>query len=344
MEAVAVVVSSPAAARCRGPVAPPPPRRSHQRHAPLRVRRREVTTQTSQSSQTRLSSPSSSSPSPSPSRIAPSSPSSSRDTDDGEGRASHAVALALSLALVLVGGVETSVAAPQPASADAAAAAQNHVRDMYVAAGNYAFLEKEFNDLKYAGVKDVVPGLAGLGDAADTRVQAVKVSYDSDRISHEVLMRTYWKHADPVNTAAGGGGQFREIGTQYRGAVWVDGAGEKSQVETSVARMQASGIFGVGKVFTTPILDAPPVSFEPFPQEARRVLQLHPKSVEKEAKVRDAAFKDLWGYVQFCAQRVCGYVRFAPKCTGTCLDVFPEYRERNFGVPELVGDIKITSK
>jgi len=50
------------------------------------------------------------------------------------------------------------------------------------------------------------------------------------------------------------------------------------------------------------------------------------------------------GFVQFCADRVCGYVRFAPKCTGECLDVFPEYRERNSGVPELTGNIKITSK
>ena len=48
--------------------------------------------------------------------------------------------------------------------------------------------------------------------------------------------------------------------------------------------------------------------------------------------------------MQFCADRVCGYVRFAPKCTGECLDVFPEYRERNSGVPELTGNIKITSK
>lgn len=39
-----------------------------------------------------------------------------------------------------------------------------------------------------------------------------------------------------------------------------------------------------------------------------------------------------------------GCVRFAPKCTGECLDVFPEYRGRNFGVPELTGHVKITSK
>jgi len=39
---------------------------------------------------------------------------------------------------------------------------------------------------------------------------------------------------------------------------------------------------------------------------------------------------------------VCGYVRFAPKCVGQCEDVFPEYRETNFGQPELQGDVKIT--
>jgi hypothetical protein len=31
-----------------------------------------------------------------------------------------------------------------------------------------------------------------------------------------------------------------------------------------------------------------------FPEEARRVLQLNPKSVEKESKTREAVFKDLW--------------------------------------------------
>jgi len=40
--------------------------------------------------------------------------------------------------------------------------------------------------------------------------------------------------------------------------------------------------------------------------------------------------------------QVCGYVRFAPKCVGQCEDVFPEYRETNFGQPELQGDVKIT--
>ena len=143
---------------------------------------------------------------------------------------------------------------------------------------------------EYAGVKDVVPGVAALSSDDPDLVQTVKVTYDSDRISHEILMRTYWKHADPTKTD----GQFKEIGSQYRGAVWVMGDGERAEVEKNVARLQNSGIFGAGKTLATPVLDAPPAKFEPFPEEARKVLATNPKSVEKEAKVRDAAFKDLW--------------------------------------------------
>ena len=87
---------------------------------------------------------------------------------------------------------------------------------MTVAAGNAAFLEKEFTDLKYAGVKTVVPGLAATEPGSDP-VEAVRVTYDADKISHETLMRTYWQHADPVNA----NGSFKESGARFKGAVWV---------------------------------------------------------------------------------------------------------------------------
>ena len=59
-------------------------------------------------------------------------------------------------------------------------------------------------------MKDVVPGTAGLAGGSssssdDIPVQAVKVTYDADRISHEVLMRTYWKHAVGPGSGAGRG-------------------------------------------------------------------------------------------------------------------------------------------
>ena len=92
----------------------------------------------------------------------------------------------------------------------------------------------------------------------------------------------------------------------------------------------------------TPVLDAPPKAFEPYPEDQWRALPNNPKAYEKDKAERQKAFDKLWGFVQYCADRLCGYVRFAPNCTGECLETFPELRERNFGQPELVGDIKIT--
>ena len=212
------------------------------------------------------------------------------------------------------------------------------MKDMYIAAGRYAFLEKEFNDLRYAGVKEVVPGLASGVPGDESSVDAVKVTYDEEKISHEKLMQTYWKHVDPTR----GDGQFKENGAKYRAAIWVDGPAERKEVETNLSRLQNSEIFGKGRALVTPVLDAPPKSFDPYPEDQWKALTNNPKAYEKDKAERQKAFDKLWGFVQYCANRLCGYVRFAPNCTGDCLETFPELRERNFGQPELIGDIKIT--
>ena len=212
------------------------------------------------------------------------------------------------------------------------------MKDMYIAAGRYAFLEKEFNDLRYAGVKEVVPGLASGVPGDESSVDAVKVTYDEEKISHEKLMQTYWKHVDPTR----GDGQFKENGAKYRAAIWVDGPAERKEVETNLSRLQNSEIFGKGRALVTPVLDAPPKSFDPYPEDQWKALTNNPKAYEKDKAERQKAFDKLWGFVQYCANRLCGYVRFAPNCTGECLETFPELRERNFGQPELIGDIKIT--
>ena len=197
------------------------------------------------------------------------------------------------------------------------------MKDMYIAAGRYAFLEKEFNDLRYAGVKDVVPGLASGVPGDETSVDAVKVTYDEEKISHEKLMQTYWKHVDPTR----GDGQFKENGAKYRAAIWVDGPAERKEVETNLSRLQNSEIFGKGKALVTPVLDAPPKSFDPYPEDQWKALTNNPKAYEKDKAERQKAFDKLWGFVQYCANRLCGYVRFAPNCTGDCLETFPELRE-----------------
>ena len=160
-----------------------------------------------------------------------------------------------------------SLAASSIVLAHPSAAQAETLREMTVAAGNAAFLEKEFTDLKYAGVKTVVPGLAATEPGSDP-VEAVRVTYDADKISHETLMRTYWQHADPVNP----NGSFKESGARFKGAVWVADPAERAEVETNRARLERSGIFGSDgtskkspRAFVNvPVLDAPPASFEPF--------------------------------------------------------------------------------
>ena len=207
----------------------------------------------------------------------------------------------------------------------------------YLAAGNYSFLEREYQDLTYAGVSLVDVG------TCDGK-QCVKVTYDDEKVPFERIMRVYFKHFDPKNASKG---QYSEVGEQYKPAVYVNSEKEKTYVDDSLDKLERSRVFGRNLadnwVSNIPVLDAQSVKFEREQDDGKRnVMKTNPKSLEKLSKARDAQFDQLWGFVQFCYERVCGYVRFAPACVGECQEVFPEFLSRNSGVPELEGDVKIT--
>ena len=199
---------------------------------------------------------------------------------------------------------------------------------MYVGAGDAAFLEREYVDLRYAGVDEVVPGVM------DGR-RGVRVTYDESKMTFETLMRTYWRHGEPT-------AEELEMGPEYAPVIYAATESEKTIAETARANLESSKIFG-DKPLTVEVIAGTPKTFEE--SDARDALKVNPKKYEKLNAKRAARYKELWGFVQFCADRVCGYVRFAPKCVGKCLAVFQEYEARNAGIPELGGkNIKITSK
>jgi len=217
-------------------------------------------------------------------------------------------------------------------AAVAVASGRADAATMYVGAGERAFLEREYADLTYAGVRDVAPG-------ALDGVDGVRVEYDESRISFEELMRTYWRRSEPTRSD----GQFLEVGARYAPVIYVANANERAIVERARDNLEASGLYGAGAKLTVRVVDGTPETFEEAPE--RDALRKNPKKYEKMLKARDATFKRLWGFVQFCADRVCGYVRFAPNCKTTCLKVFPEYEARNAGIPDLDGkNIKITAR
>ena len=107
-------------------------------------------------------------------------------TSQGTRRRRGAKAVATSAASALPPSRSSAAAAAAAAAVSVALtlahpgfASAETIETLYLAGGNSAFLEREYNDLKYAGVQDVVPGVAGgvdrKADPAATPVQAVKV-------------------------------------------------------------------------------------------------------------------------------------------------------------------------
>ena len=86
------------------------------------------------------------------------------------------------------------------------------------------------------GVINVESGYSG-GDLANPTYrnhkghqESVKVSFDSDKISYETLLRVYWRNIDPFN----GEGQFCDIGDSYRPVIFTNGEDQQSTAKKSL--------------------------------------------------------------------------------------------------------------
>ena len=74
--------------------------------------------------------------------------------------------------------------------------------------------------------------------------EGVLVTYDPDVVSYEELVEYFWPTIDPTQADA----QFCDHGSQYRSAIYYDSPEEKSIVEASLAKLQASKPFSAAIV------------------------------------------------------------------------------------------------
>ncbi len=197
----------------------------------------------------------------------------------------------------------------------------------YAGAGEPAFLEATYRDLGYKGVTSVVPG------TFDDGVRGVRVEYDPERIGYAQLLQNFWRRCEP---------SAEETGGENEPVLYAMTSREVKIASEQKANLASSGIFGRDGPRVS-IREGAPKTFDDSGFE-RDGLKKNPKRYEKMAAKRQARFNELWGYVQFCYERVCGYVRFAPKCVDDCLKVFPEYLASNAGIPEITKDVKITGR
>lgn len=116
-------------------------------------------------------------------------------------------------------------------------------RTAVVAGGCFWCVEKDFESVP--GVQNVVSGFAGGPKAKATydqvtqgntgHYEAVQITYDSDRLSYDELLRLFYRSVDPTDA----GGQFCDRGDSYRTAIFVQGAQERAAAEAATAEAEA---------------------------------------------------------------------------------------------------------
>ncbi|WGV15283.1 peptide-methionine (S)-S-oxide reductase MsrA [Fuscovulum ytuae] len=176
-----------------------------------------------------------------------------------------------------------------------------------VAGGCFWCVEADFE--KVPGVVSVVSGYTGgtvkdptykqVSAGASGHYEAVEITFDTDRISYDQVLRLFLRSVDPLDA----GGQFCDRGESYRTAIFVSNPAEKAAAEAAVA--EASQALGAAVV--TPVLAAGPFyEAEDYHQDYYKsrdivLTRAGPKQKRnayafyREACGRDARVRAIWG-------------------------------------------------
>ncbi len=176
-----------------------------------------------------------------------------------------------------------------------------------LAGGCFWCIESDFESVP--GVVDVVSGYTGgttrnptykkINAGGTGHYEAVKITYDPDKVSYDQLLHMFLRSVDPTDA----GGQFCDRGPSYRTAIFVDGAAERSAAEAAVAQAQTE----LGQTIVTPVLaSARFYNAEEYHQDYYKsskiiVTRRGPKTKASAYKFyrnacgRDARVTQLWG-------------------------------------------------
>lgn len=102
--------------------------------------------------------------------------------------------------------------------------------------------------------------------------EAVKIWFDSDKISYRELVEIYWEQTDPTDAM----GQFQDRGDNYRPVIFVNSPEQREVAEKSRAALAASNRFD--EPIVTKIEDA-----KPFYEAEEYHQDFYKKDPEREA-------------------------------------------------------------
>lgn len=153
--------------------------------------------------------------------------------------------------LLFIAFVASAVCAP-------AAFAQSNIERAIFAGGCFWCMEPPFDKLE--GVLSTTSGYTG-GDVPDPtyeqvssgttgHYEAVRIEYDTAKISYEQLLEVFWRNIDPLDS----GGQFCDRGGQYRAAIFYANPAQQRLARESKSRIEKEA--GLGGPIVTEILPA----------------------------------------------------------------------------------------
>ena len=165
------------------------------------------------------------------------------------------------------------------------------------AGGCFWCTEADFD--KVSGVVSTVSGYIGgsvdeptyeqVTTGSTGHYEAVKVSYDPERVTYEELVDHYFRTIDPTDPS----GQFCDKGPSYRTAIFVDDANERQTAENEIATIDQSGVLP-GPVVTK-VIDAS--TFWPAEDYHQDYYRTNPVRYKfyREGCRRDKKLTQLWG-------------------------------------------------
>jgi len=176
---------------------------------------------------------------------------------------------------------------------------QAETQTMIVAGGCFWCIESDFE--KVDGVLDVVSGYTGGHTKNPTykavsakktgHFEAVKISFDSDKVSLKTLSDYYWRTVDPTDA----GGQFCDRGSPYFTAMFYQNEQQKKVFEASLAEVKQHKPFKADIV--TPLLPAKPFYLaEDYHQNYYKKNPIR-YTYYRSSCGRDRRVKQLWGEV-----------------------------------------------
>lgn len=167
--------------------------------------------------------------------------------------------------------------------------------EAFFAGGCFWCMEPPYDELEgvldttsgYTGGRTKNPSYRSVTGGNTGHYEAIRVTYDPDKIDYAQLLEVFWRNIDPLDA----GGQFCDRGSSYRTAIFVGNETQERLARDSKARIAEQ----LGQPVATKILTAG--DFYPAEDYHQDYYQKNPLRYKyyRHRCGRDQRLEELWG-------------------------------------------------